>query len=48
MGGGASRFDGKNWYTYTTADGLADNFVRAFLQDNTGQLWFGTENEGVS
>jgi streptogramin lyase len=37
----------EDWVTYTTADGLADNFVRAIAEAPDGVLWFGT-NAGVS
>lgn len=31
-----------------STDALADNTVHALLQDDAGELWFGTENGGVS
>lgn len=46
-GSGLSRFDGKQWKTYTTEDGLAGNFVFSLAIDNNGILWAGTE-KGVS
>ncbi len=39
---GVSKFDGTNWTTYTTADGLADNAVYAIAIDAQGNKWFGT------
>jgi ligand-binding sensor domain-containing protein len=30
------------WTTFTTAEGLADNFVYAIAEDSGGRLWFGT------
>jgi sugar lactone lactonase YvrE len=42
-----SRFDGRNWTTYTAEDGLADNRVMAVVVDGKGALWFGTSG-GVS
>ena len=30
------------WTTFTTADGLADNFVKSIAEDGGGRLWFGT------
>ena len=45
---GLSRFDGKNFITYTTAQGLADNTVNCIFEDRKHQLWIGTENGGVS
>jgi hypothetical protein len=46
--GGVSKFDGANWTTYTTADGLADDSVTAIASDSAGNMWFGTEGYGVS
>lgn len=46
-GGGVSRFDGKTWGNYTTADGLADNIVYSLAIDQKGVKWFGTHG-GVS
>jgi len=47
-GGGASRFDGKNWRNFTTEDGLAGNIVYTVIVDpHDGALWFGT-NHGLS
>lgn len=36
-----------NVRTYTVADGLANNVVRAVSQDDHGRIWFGTEG-GIS
>ncbi len=44
---GLSHFDGQSWRTYTTRDGLADDWVYAMVQDDAGTLWLGTEG-GVS
>ncbi|MCE5249387.1 T9SS type A sorting domain-containing protein [bacterium] len=48
---GVSRHQGhetkKDWTTYSTEDGLADNVVKAISQDRDGVMWFGTIN-GVS
>ena len=46
-GGGLSRFDGKTFKNYTTADGLAGNIVNAIEIDKQGVMWIGT-NKGVS
>ncbi len=46
-GAGLSRFDGKRWETFTTADGLGGNFVHALKFDNGGVLWAATDG-GVS
>ncbi|MDI6791788.1 MAG: two-component regulator propeller domain-containing protein [bacterium] len=43
------RFDLRDqWTNFTTEDGLADNDVWSILEDRTGNLWFGTFNNGVS
>lgn len=46
-GGGLSRFDGKRFKNYTTADGLAGNIINAIEVDKQGVMWIGT-NKGVS
>lgn len=46
-GGGAARFDGKQWRNYTRKDGLAGNLVYSVVEDAQGALWFGTDR-GVS
>lgn len=43
-GGGLSRFDGKKWVSYTTADGLPGNHVFMLHLDDKGMLWIGTNN----
>lgn len=48
IGTGVTRFDGANWTTFTTADGLADNEVSAITIDAQGNKWFGTYGGGVS
>jgi len=44
---GLSHFDGTSWRTYTTEDGLVDDWVYSMAQDKDGTLWLGTEG-GVS
>ncbi|MDO8413590.1 MAG: two-component regulator propeller domain-containing protein [Gallionellaceae bacterium] len=46
-GGGAARFDGKQWTNFTSKDGLAGDVVYAVARDAKGAFWFGTNN-GVS
>lgn len=47
-GGGLSRFDGKNWTTYTTVEGLPGNHVFMLYYDRADdQLWIGT-NKGLA
>lgn len=43
-GGGLSRYDGRRWQSYTTAEGLPGNHVFALHIDGKGQLWIGTNN----
>src|SRR4030042_976489 len=45
--GGISKFDGTNWTTYDTLNGLAIGYVSAIAIDAEGNKWFGTE-DGVS
>ena len=42
-GAGLSRFDGKNWKTYTVKDGMPGNFVSDILVDRQGDLWVATD-----
>jgi hypothetical protein len=48
---GVSRHRGsntlENWTTFTTREGLVNNFVQAIAMDKTGKIWFGTKG-GVS
>lgn len=39
---GVSKFDGTIWTAYTTADGLAGNYVTAIVIDSLGNIWFST------
>ena len=45
---GVVRFDGVEFVTFTAADGLASNDVRAIFEDWGGNLWFATDLGGVS
>ncbi|MEA2062724.1 MAG: two-component regulator propeller domain-containing protein, partial [Gemmatimonadota bacterium] len=50
-GGGASRYDGSAWTTFTessTSGGLGGDDVRAVAADSAGNVWFGTYGGGVS
>ena len=44
---GVSRYDGKAFKIFTTADGLADDTIQDIFQDKAGTLWFATWS-GVS
>jgi len=46
-GTGLCRYDGAEFITYTTDDGLADNRVMSIYEDHQGRLWLGTPN-GIS
>jgi DNA-binding NtrC family response regulator/ligand-binding sensor domain-containing protein len=41
-GSGVSCYDGQNWATFSTKDGLANDNVLSILQSRDGALWFGT------
>ena len=41
------RLDG-GWTVFTTANGLADNFVRAIASDAAGNLWVASYDKGLS
>ena len=44
--GGASRFDGERWTTFTsstTNGGPANNSIRGIASDSAGGVWFGTD-----
>ncbi|MFH1194234.1 MAG: two-component regulator propeller domain-containing protein [bacterium] len=49
FGGGLNKFDvaRKKFYTYTTKQGLCNNFIYAILEDEQGLLWIST-NKGLS
>ena len=42
-GGGAARFEGGRWTSFTAKEGLAGNIVYAIAQEADGTLWFGTD-----
>ena len=46
-GGGVSVYDGEQWRSYTTQDGLAGNIVYSMARDDNGVFWFGT-NRGLT
>ena len=48
QGGGVSRYDGKSFTTFSTTQGLANNWVNNIVEDKAGNLWFGTLGGGVS
>ncbi len=47
--GGLSRFDGRQWTTFTHADGLADDAIVPQAVDGQGQVWAGSwKGKGLS
>ncbi|OFX61001.1 MAG: hypothetical protein A2046_13230 [Bacteroidetes bacterium GWA2_30_7] len=46
-GGGACRFDGKQFVTFNKRNGLIGQVVRAITEDSRGNIWFGTD-DGIS
>ncbi len=49
-GGGVSRLSalGRQWRTFTRADGLGDDFVLSLATDGAGRVWAGTWRGGLS
>jgi ligand-binding sensor domain-containing protein len=47
-GDGLVRFDGVNWQTFTTADGLANNWITGISIDNSNNVWTSHPSGGVS
>ncbi|MFI5203721.1 MAG: two-component regulator propeller domain-containing protein [Flavobacteriales bacterium] len=43
-GGGLNRFDGRNFITYSTFDGMPDDFIWSLFCDSKNRLWIGTAN----
>lgn len=44
---GLTRFDGTEFKTYTTKDGLLDNDVISLCEDSTGRLWITAYKKGI-
>jgi ligand-binding sensor domain-containing protein len=45
--GGMYKYDGKSWQLFTTENGLANDLVGNFMEDNKGKLWIATDG-GIS
>lgn len=45
---GLSRFDGKEWKTFTVKDGLPDNEVLLIFKDSKNRLWLSTFGKSLS
>jgi ligand-binding sensor domain-containing protein len=41
-GYGVYRYDGTNFTQFTTENGLTSNVVLSIMEDDKGQIWFGT------
>lgn len=46
--GGLTRFDGKNFKTWTAKDSMPSSNILALMQDNKGDLWIACSNAGVA
>src|ERR1019366_9309439 len=44
---GLGGYDGQVWNFFSIADGLPPNAIRAFADDDKGNLWIGTEGGGL-
>ncbi|MBT3342005.1 MAG: hypothetical protein HN712_16475 [Gemmatimonadetes bacterium] len=45
---GAHRFDGIEWLSYGTEDGLADDDLQDVIETRDGSIWFATRSTGIS
>ncbi len=45
---GLGSWNGQDWKIYTTRDGLSGNVVSAIAEDAKGNLWIGSEDDGLS
>ena len=41
--GGVSRYNGKEWQSFSVRDGLTDNNIHVICPDGNGNVWFGTD-----
>ena len=44
---GLTKLSNQIWTSYTTTEGLTDNYINSITEDNNGNLWIGT-NFGAS
>src|ERR1700761_4988898 len=42
--GGACRYDGKEFISYSRQNGMPGNFINTVFVDKSDVVWFGTEN----
>ncbi len=45
---GLGCWNGKNWKFFTAHDGLSGNAIRAIAEGTNGDLWIGTEKDGLN
>ncbi len=45
--GGIWRYDGNAFKNFTIADGIGKYYVWCMVEDNSGNIWFGTRNTGL-
>jgi PAS domain S-box-containing protein len=45
---GLVKYENNRFTTYTTADGLSNNSIRALAEDQDGSLWIGTRGGGLN
>ena len=45
---GLSKFDGKNFTTFTVADGLNSNVITSLLEGDNGEIYFGNYEKGIN
>jgi ligand-binding sensor domain-containing protein len=46
--GGANKIENGQWSMLTEKDGLAGEKVRSLFEDREGNMWFGSEYDGVA
>jgi ligand-binding sensor domain-containing protein len=46
-GGGLYRFDGRDWQSFTTRDGLPGQEILKVFEDSKGRIWVGTYEHGM-
>ena len=44
---GVCRYDGKEFRTYTTTDGLTDNTIFRMCEDHKGRIWFASQSNEI-